>query len=215
MGLDVACPEPARRSRPDATRPRVWMDCRRPARRSRPAACAPACRFPATRAWTACAGQGMTSERSPLLVASALLDLSTARHGSVRGRTTAAVVRLKARFSAPTHMSREPARAGAVKVGRHSGSATSINVSRPHLDGSEHDGPLAVVGMTMSRGARFCSVEDLAPHACIRWTIEVRNHDAWMRIGERSLYEAVKVKRLFQGSLHFSFSTSSQFLCST
>ena len=54
------------------------------------------------------------------------------------------------------------------------------------LDGSEHDGTLAVVGMTMSRGARFCSVEDLAPHTCIRWTIEVRNHDAWMRIGERS-----------------------------
>ena len=75
---------------------------------------------------------------------------------------------------------------GAVKVGRHSGSATSINVSRPYLDGSEHDGTLAVVGMTMSRGARFCSVEDLAPHPCIRWTIEVRNHDAWMRIGERS-----------------------------
>ena len=53
-------------------------------------------------------------------------------------------------------------------------------------DSSEHDGTLAVVGMTMSRGARFCSVEDLAPHPCIRWTIEVRNHDAWMRIGERS-----------------------------
>ena len=93
---------------------------------------------------------------------------------------------LKARFSAPTHMSREPTRAGAVKVGRHCGIAMSINVSRPYLDGSEHDGTLAVVGMTMSRGARFCSVEDLAPHACIRWTIEVRNHDAWMRIGERS-----------------------------
>ena len=61
-----------------------------------------------------------------------------------------------------------------------------LNVSRPHLDGPEHDGKLAVVGMTMSRGARFCSVEDLAPHACIRWTNEVRNHDAWMRIGERS-----------------------------
>ena len=79
---------------------------------------------------------------------------------------------LKAGFSAPTHMSREPTRAGAVKVGRHCGSATSINVSRPHLDSSEHDGTLAVVGMTMSRGARFCSVEDLAPHPCIRWTIE-------------------------------------------
>jgi hypothetical protein len=83
-------------------------------------------------------------------------------------------------------MSREPTRAGAVKVGRHCGIAMSINVSRPHLDSSEHDGTLAVVGMTMSRGARFCSVEDLAPHPCIRWTIEVRNHDAWMRIGERS-----------------------------
>ena len=77
-------------------------------------------------------------------------------------------------------MSREPTRAGAVKVGRHYGVATSINVSRPDLDGPEHDGTLAVVGMTMSRGARFCSVADLAPHACIRWTIEVRNHDAWM-----------------------------------
>ena len=58
---------------------------------------------------------------------------------------------LKARFSAPTHMSREPTRAGAVKVGRHCGIAMSINVSRPHLDSSEHDGPLTVVGMT-SRG---------------------------------------------------------------
>ena len=48
-------------------------------------------------------------------------------------------------------MSCEPARAGAVKVGRHSGSATSINVSRPHLDGSEHGGTLAVIGMTMSQ----------------------------------------------------------------
>ena len=47
---------------------------------------------------------------------------------------------LKARFSAPTHMSREPTRAGAVKVGRHCGIATSINVSRPDLDGPEHDG---------------------------------------------------------------------------
>ena len=93
---------------------------------------------------------------------------------------------LKACFFVPTRSLNTLSRAGAVKVGRHSGSATSINVSRPHLDGSEHDGPLTVVGMTMSRGARFCSVEDLAPHACIRWTIEVRNHDAWMRIGERS-----------------------------
>ena len=42
---------------------------------------------------------------------------------------------LKARFSAPTHMSREPTRAGAVKVGRHCGSAASINVSRPYLAG--------------------------------------------------------------------------------
>src|SRR5436190_17369132 len=28
-------------------------------------------------------------------------------------------------------------------------------IARPYLDGSEHDGTLGVVGMTLSRGARF------------------------------------------------------------
>jgi len=93
---------------------------------------------------------------------------------------------LKARFSAPTHMSCEPAPAGAVKVGRRADLASCSSVARPHLESSENDGTLAVVVMTVSRGARCCSVEDLAPHACIRWTMEARTHDAWMRIGERS-----------------------------
>ena len=93
---------------------------------------------------------------------------------------------LKARFFAPTHMSREPTRAGAVKVGRRADLGPNTNVCRPYLDRSEHDGTLEVVGMTMSRGARCCSVEELAPHPCIRRTIKARTHDAWIRIGERS-----------------------------
>ena len=76
-------------------------------------------------------------------------------------------VQLESPFLRPDPHVREPTRAGAVKVGRHCGSAASINVSRPPLTAPSNDGTLAVVGMTMSRGARFCSVEDLAPHACI------------------------------------------------
>ena len=73
-----------------------------------------------------------------------------------------------------------------VAKGAPHGQVIGEGLTEEVLDGSEHDGTLAVVGMTMSRGARFCSVEDLAPPPCIRWTIEVRNHDAWMRVGERS-----------------------------
>jgi len=90
---------------------------------------------------------------------------------------------LKARFFAPTHIFREPARAGAVKIGRRAGHATTTDVSRPYLDCSKHDGTLEVVGMTLSRGARCCSVETMTPHPCIRRTIEARTHDACMRIG--------------------------------
>ena len=78
---------------------------------------------------------------------------------------------LKARFFAPTHGFRAPARAGTVKVGRRANLSPTSMIARSYLDGSGHDGTLAVVGMTMSRGVRCRSDEDIAPHACIRWTV--------------------------------------------
>ena len=47
------------------------------------------------------------------------------------------------------------ARAGAVKVGRRAEPCDCSAFARPHLDSSEHGDTLIVVGMTMSRGARF------------------------------------------------------------
>jgi len=66
------------------------------------------------------------------------------------------------------------------------GLSPSSIIARPHLDSPEHGGMMGSAGMTMSRGARCRSVEDIAPHACIRWTVEAHTHDAWMRIGQRS-----------------------------
>jgi hypothetical protein len=60
---------------------------------------------------------------------------------------------LEAGFFAPTHMYWTLARAGAVKAGRRSASASRVIVSRPRLDSAEHDGTLAMVGMTSPRGA--------------------------------------------------------------
>jgi len=57
------------------------------------------------------------------------------------------------------------------------------NVARPHLDSSEHGGTLVVVGMTLSRGARFC-VRISARHKLVSGRlIQSLNHDAAMRIG--------------------------------
>ena len=58
-------------------------------------------------------------------------------------------------------------------------------IARPYLDGSEHDGTLGVVGMTLSRGARLVGAR-IAPHACIRWVSYDPNHDAVMRIGSEA-----------------------------
>ena len=55
---------------------------------------------------------------------------------------------LAARFFAPTHTFKEPARAGAVKDGALAPPQGLV------LDGCERDGTLGVVGMTTSRGAR-------------------------------------------------------------
>jgi hypothetical protein len=40
--------------------------------------------------------------------------------------------------------------------------------ARPHLDGFEHDGTLAAIGMTI-RGEPACGRESIAPQPCIRW----------------------------------------------
>jgi hypothetical protein len=53
---------------------------------------------------------------------------------------------LKARFFVPTRTSLTSARAGAVKVGRRANLAACSTLARPHLDSSEHDGPLGAVG---------------------------------------------------------------------
>ena len=91
-------------------------------------------------------------------------------------------VRSGARFFVPTHKSQTLSRAGAVKVGRRANVAAGSIIARPYLDGSEHDGTLGVVGMTLSRGARLVGAR-IAPHACIRRVSYDPNHDAVMRIG--------------------------------
>ena len=49
-------------------------------------------------------------------------------------------------FFRPNHVSERLARAGAVKIGRRSDRATNSGASRPHLDGTEHDGKLIGLG---------------------------------------------------------------------
>jgi len=64
------------------------------------------------------------------------------------------------------------------------------------LDGSEHDGTLAVVGMTTFEG-RPRVVDELRPHPCMRWVLDP-DHDAVMRIaaklrgGGPILYRGIK-----------------------
>jgi hypothetical protein len=43
-------------------------------------------------------------------------------------------------LSVPTCRSRQPSRADAVKVGRHSNIEARSAIARPHLDGVEHGG---------------------------------------------------------------------------
>src|SRR5215475_15231995 len=54
------------------------------------------------------------------------------------------------------------------------------------LDGFEHDGTLAVVGMTTFEGSPRV-VDELRPHACMRWA-RGPDHDAVMRIAAKLLY---------------------------
>ena len=49
-------------------------------------------------------------------------------------------------FFRPNHVTKRLARAGAVKIGRRSDRATNSGASRPHLDGTEHDGMLFGLG---------------------------------------------------------------------
>ena len=56
---------------------------------------------------------------------------------------------LESRFFAPTRSIAKPARAGAVKVGRHTTLSACSALARPYLDGSEHDGMLGAIGMTI------------------------------------------------------------------
>ena len=64
------------------------------------------------------------------------------------------------------------------------------------LDGSEHDGTLAVVGMTTFEGSPRV-VDGLRPHPCMRWARDP-DHDAVMRIaaklrgGGPILYRGIK-----------------------
>jgi hypothetical protein len=49
-------------------------------------------------------------------------------------------------FPRPGHIARRSARAGAVKSGRRSADATRSALSRPYLDGPEHDGSMDLPG---------------------------------------------------------------------
>src|SRR5262249_62346188 len=51
------------------------------------------------------------------------------------------------------------------------------------LDGSEHDGTLALVGMTTFEGSPRV-VDELRPHPCMRWA-RGPDHDAVMRIAAK------------------------------
>lgn len=93
---------------------------------------------------------------------------------------------LKARFSAPAQISRAPARAGAVKIGRRSVSASFSAAARPYLYGVEHAGMLVGVGMMFegsplsgTRRARTATLYSVGPNR----QRPDPNHDARMRIG--------------------------------
>jgi hypothetical protein len=58
-------------------------------------------------------------------------------------------VRSESPFLRPDPQHCKPARAGAVKVGRHTNLAACSVLARPHLDGFEHAGTLGAIGMTI------------------------------------------------------------------
>jgi hypothetical protein len=76
---------------------------------------------------------------------------------------------LEIRFFVPTRSIAQPARAGAVKVGRHTYLSTSFGLARPYLDRSEHGGTLDAIGMTIRGEPAFRVRKSIAPHPCIRW----------------------------------------------
>src|SRR5215471_6878220 len=61
------------------------------------------------------------------------------------------------------------ARAGAVKVGRHTDLSTNFELARPYLDSSEHGGTLDAIGITIRGEPAFRARRSIAPHPCIRW----------------------------------------------
>ena len=87
-------------------------------------------------------------------------------------------------FFRPNHVSERLARAGAVKIGRRSDRATNSGASRPHLDGTEHDGKLVGLGENAPPSVCVlppCEIADLCRlHRSLRgrgllaasWTIE-------------------------------------------
>ena len=93
---------------------------------------------------------------------------------------------LKARFSAPAQISRAPARANAVKIGRRSVSASFSAAARPYLYGVEHAGMLVGVGM-MCRGEPAVGHEARSYRNLVFGGSQSArpdpNHDARMRIG--------------------------------
>jgi hypothetical protein len=77
---------------------------------------------------------------------------------------------------------RSDPRAGAAKVGHRTNLSACSDHARPHLDGSEHDGTLAAIGMDDQRGAcpsgadhRAATLYSVGPQG--------PDHDAVMRIG--------------------------------
>jgi hypothetical protein len=81
--------------------------------------------------------------------------------------------------SRPTNIRASPARAGTVKNIRASPAragtvkaGAGLSAAHPKglgLDGSEHDGTLAVVGMTMPEEEPACGARRFVPHPCMRW----------------------------------------------
>jgi hypothetical protein len=62
---------------------------------------------------------------------------------------TVSLFDLESRFFAPTRSIAKPPRAGAVKVGRRTNLSACSAPARPYLEGSEHDGTLDAIGMTI------------------------------------------------------------------
>jgi hypothetical protein len=77
-------------------------------------------------------------------------------HGMLHFLRSSFFVRPGIPFLRPTRRIAKPARAGVLKVGRRPNLAAYSGLARPHLDNSEHDGPLDAVG-TMIRGGALPS----------------------------------------------------------